>query len=210
MIIMDAETKSTEKSILEKIAGKLMKAQQELDELAVQFALGKAEAKDKFEDIKKDFGTHIAELKHSLKSTVLKEMVSVSKAKFEELELQLALGKAETAEAFEIQSKKILKSLQTLEDEIKEKFPQTAETNSFNQEIEAFKLKIEILRLKFVLKQFEVKDTFKDKMRDASKVIDKLKNSAKEKLESGKEKYDDFKDEVQLAYKHLRKALDSL
>lgn len=207
---MEAETKTTEKSMLEKIAGKLLKAQQELDELAVQFSLGKAEARDKFEEIKREFRTQVTELKHTLTTTVLKEMASVSKAKFEELELQLALGKANTADAFEEQSKKILNSLHALENEIKGKLKQSMEVDSFSQEIEAFKLKVEILRLKFILKKFEVKDTFKEKMNDASRVIDKLKTSAKEKMDSGKGKYDDFKDEVQLAYKHLRKALESL
>ncbi len=207
---MEAETKGTEKTILEKITGKLTKAQQELDELAVQLALGKAEAKDKFEEVKKEFRTQVSELKHKFASSVMQEMVNVSKAKFEELELQLALGRADTADAFDEQSKKILNSLQALENEIKGKFKQSIEVDSFSQEIEAFKLKVEILRLKFLLKKFEVKDSFKEKMNDASRVIDKLKTSAKEKLGSGKEKYDDFKDEVQLAYKHLRKALESL
>ncbi len=207
---MKAETKTQEKPMLEKIAGKLTKAQQELDELAVQFSLGKAEAKDKFEEIKKEFRTQVAKLKHTLTATMFKEMVSVSKAKFEELELQLALGKADTAEVFGEQSKKILQSLQALENEIKRKFKQSNEVNSFSQEIESFKLKVEILRLKFVLKKFEVRDAFKEKMNDASRVIDNFKISAKEKLGSGKEKYDDFEDEVQLAYKHLRKALESL
>jgi hypothetical protein len=207
---METETKTTEKTILEKITGKLMKAQQELDDLAVQLALGKAEAKDKFEEIKKEFRTQVSEMKIKFASSVLREMVNVSKTKFEELELQLALGKADTAEAFEAQSKKILQSLHALENEIKAKLSKNTEANSFSQEIESFKLKMEILRLKFMLKKFEVKDAFKENMAGARRVIDKLTTSAKEKLSSGKGKYDDFKDEVQLAYKHLRKALDSL
>jgi predicted ribonuclease toxin of YeeF-YezG toxin-antitoxin module len=69
---------------------------------------------------------------------------------------------------------------------------------------------MKILRLKFLLKKFEIKDSFKERMSEAGKSIDKLKASAKERLSSGKDKYDDFKDEVQLAYKHLRKALESL
>lgn len=207
---MEAEIKSEGEPMLEKIAAKLMKAQRELDELIVQLALGKAEAKDKFEEIKKEFRTHVGRLKQTLNASPLNEVKVKIKAKFEELELQLALGKANTAEIFEAQSKKILQSVRALENEIKEKLPQITEVNFFSHEIESFKLKVEILRLKFVLKKFEVKDVFKEKMNDARKTIDKLRVSAKEKLSSGKDKYDDFKDEVQLAYKHLRKALESL
>lgn len=198
------------KSLLEKIAAKLMRAQQELDELAIQLALGKVEAKEKFEEVKKEFRAHVQEVKNKLTSKLLKEMVTATTQKLEELEVQLALGKADSAEIFEAQTKKILRAIQSLEKEIKDKLPQTDELNSFGYEMEKFKLKIEILRLKFILKRFEVKDEFKDRMQQARKRIDHLKESAMVKLNEGKDKAEDFKDEVQVIYKHLRKALESL
>jgi len=207
---MKAEVKSQEKPVLEKIAGKLMKAQQELDELVLQLSLGKAEAREKFEEIKKEFKAQVSELKQTFNNSSLKETGNKIKAMLEELELQLALGKADSVEIFEAQSKKILLALHELEHEIKERLPQTEEVNFFKYDIESFKLKLEILRLKLLLKNFEIKDVFKERMNDARNTIEKLKTSAKEKLGSGKGKYSDFKDEVQLAYKHLRKALESL
>jgi len=198
------------KSLLEKIADKLMKAQQELDELAIQLALGKVEAKEKFEEVKKEFRAHVQEVKNKLTSKLLKEMVTATTQKLEELEVQLALGKADSAEIFEAQTKKILRAIQSLEKEIKDKFLQTDELNSFGYEMEKFKLKIEILRLKFILKRFEVKDEFKDRMQQAHKRIDQFKESAMLKLNEGKDKAEDFKDEVQVIYKHFRKALESL
>lgn len=209
-LFMEPEERTTEKPVLEKVADKLMKIQEELDELALQLALGKAEAKDKFEEVKKEFKKKVTELKHSLTTTALNKMSDVVKTKFEELELQLALGKADTAEIFEAQSKKILQSLHNLENEIKKDLQQSNDLNSFSHDMENFKLKMEILRLKFVLKKFEIKDAFKEKMKEARKAVDKFKISAQEKLREGKAQYKDFKGEVQLAYKHLRKALESL
>ena len=198
-----------EKPMLTKVAGQLLKTQQELDELAVQFALGKAEAKDKFEEVKKEFRTQVGILKQSLGAYLLKELVNTTRSKFEALEVQLALGKAESAEVFEAQSKRILCSVRALEKEIRDKLP-SQEVATFSHEMEKFKLKIEILRLKYFLKKFEMKDSFKEKMVEARKTIDHLKLAAKGKLSSGKERLGDAKDEVQLAYKHLRKALKSL
>lgn len=198
-----------EKPMLTKVAGQLLKTQQELDELAVQFALGKAEAKDKFEEVKKEFRTQVGILKQSLGAYLLKELVNSTRSKFEALEVQLALGKAESAEVFEAQSKRILRSVRALEKEIRDTLP-SPEVTTFRHEMEKFKLKIEILRLKYFLKKFEMKDSFKEKMVEARKTIDHLKLAAKGKLSSGKERWGDAKDEVQLAYKHLRQALKSL
>ena len=207
---MEAELKKTEKPVLEKVAERLVAAQQELDKLAVQFALGKAEAKDKFEEVKKELQTRVNELKHTFMTKALNELITTLKTKVEELEVQLALGKAETAEIFEEQSKKILQSVNSLEHEIRSKLPDHQETHVFSQDVEKFKLKIEILRLKFILKKFEMTDAFRDKMDDARHAINTLKHSVKNKMESGKHSYQDFKDEMQLTYKHLRQAVESI
>ncbi len=54
---------TNQKPILVKIADQLLKDQQELDSLAVQLSLGKAEAKDKFEEVKKQIRKSIQEFK---------------------------------------------------------------------------------------------------------------------------------------------------
>ena len=93
---------------------------------------------------------------------------------------------------------------------IKERWQRIQTPHVFVHEFEKFKLKLEILRLRFGLKKFEIKDDYHTKMSSARTEINNLTSGAREHLTKGKEKYDDFKDEVSLAYKHLRKAVESL
>lgn len=207
---MKEKIETSERPVLQKIADKLISVQQELDELVVQFALGKAEGKEKFEEIKKEFRQRVSEFKKLLDEPVAGLLTPEARRKIEELEVQLALGKAESKELFEEQKKKILKTLANVEAEIKEWINSGKLPADFSHDIEKFKLKLEIIRLKFNLKKFEVKDAFKDKMSEARREVEKITNTVKTKLKDGSLKYNDFRDEMSLAYKHLKKALNDL
>jgi hypothetical protein len=136
-------------------------------------------------------------------------MANRLKTRVEDLELQLALGKSETKEIFEAQRKKILEALVRLENDLKQSLPASINLEELYHEIEKFKLKLEIIRLKFILKKFMVKDSFREKMKDARRNVSRLTDQASSKWKAGSEKLTDFKDEIQLAYKHLRKAIES-
>ena len=92
-----------------------------LEELQVQSALGKAELEDKFEEIKKETRDQYHHLKAEVNSTLQKdsEQWNKVKAKFEHLEVQLALGKAETKDMIEEQKKNLSKAFQEVKDLIK-------------------------------------------------------------------------------------------
>ena len=207
---MKEDIQAGEKPVLEKIADRLVAVQQELDELVVQFALGKAEGKEKFEEIKKEFRQRVSEFKKLLDSPSSSLLTPEARQKIEELETQLALGKAETKELFEEQKKKILKTLAHVEAEVKAWINAGKLPDDFSHEVEKFKLKLEIIRLRFSLKKFEVKDAFKERMQDARIKIEKMTSGIKSKLKDGSSKYNDFRDEMSIAYKHLKKALSDL
>lgn len=120
---MTKDQNSTFENLQEKIKDKLNKAKVEMEELSLQFTLGKAEAADKFEYLKKDFNTKVNEWK--ILGSQLVETGKVKsadlKVRFEELQIQLALGKAEAKELFQEQKKKIMQSISELEAEIKRK-----------------------------------------------------------------------------------------
>lgn len=88
-----------------------------LEELQVQSALGKAELEDKFEEIKKETREQYLHLKseisHKLQNN---EEFNNLKAKFENLEVQLALGKAETKDLLEEQKKNLSKAFKEVKD----------------------------------------------------------------------------------------------
>jgi hypothetical protein len=90
--------------VIDKVVQGLKKAAEELEEFHVQVALGKAEALDKYEELKKTVDESI----HSLKEKVLKhEKAQELKGKLEELKLQFHLGKAETMDGIKEQKKRI-------------------------------------------------------------------------------------------------------
>lgn len=92
-----------------------------LEELQVQSALGKAELEDKFEEIKKESKEQYQQLKSEVNATIQKDSARWDKvkAKFEHLELQLALGKAETKDMLEEQKKSLSKAFKEVKDLIK-------------------------------------------------------------------------------------------
>ena len=92
----------------------LKNAATNLEELQVQTALGKAELSDKFEDIKKDAKKSVQHLKSEVNSFVddKKDTYNHLKAKLEHLELQLALGKADTMDEIREQKKNLSHAIQ--------------------------------------------------------------------------------------------------
>jgi len=207
---MNTTTSTTEKSTLVKIAEKLLQAQQELDELAVQLALGKAEAKDKFEEIKHEFAIRVNELKQMISTNSRSQEVTDLLARIETLDALLNVGKAETPDSFEVQKRKIIEAIGEIEDRIRHKFLTLVDANHFTNEFEKFKLKLEIIRLKFVVKKFEVKDGFRAGMKIAHKEITGIVEGTEHQFKKVRDKYDDFTEEISTTYKHLKKAVKKL
>lgn len=201
---------TTETNILQKVTGKLLSAQQEIDELALQLALGKADARDKFEEIKSEFRFKVNELKNILANPAENYLSPEVKAKIEELELQLALGKADSKDLFEWQKKKIMNALTNFEEDIQKNWRRIMAPDFFVHEVEQFKLKMEILRLRFRLKKFDVRDDYRTRMQTVRREIKKMTTKAKDRLNARHDKYDDFKYEISLAYKHIKNAVESL
>lgn len=94
----------------------LRKSATKLEELQVKASLGKAEFSDKLEEMKKETLSHISRVKAETNAMADrgKEKLEEYRAKLQHLEVQLALGKAETKEELEKQSKKISEALHKL------------------------------------------------------------------------------------------------
>lgn len=98
------------------LADFLRRSATKLEELQVKAALGKAEFSDKLEEVKKETLGQINRLKAEAGAMTDRGKVKLDeyKAKLQHLEVQLALGKAETKEELERQSKKISEALHKL------------------------------------------------------------------------------------------------
>jgi hypothetical protein len=187
---------------VDKVIGALRKSAIELEEFQVKAALGKLEAQDKYEHVKKQFNRTIHESEFKIKG--IKEKIDELHTKFDELRVQLALGRAETKAIFKKQKKQLLALLHDIEVKIK-----TNETLSRMYaitliEIEQFKIQLEILEQKFSKDKSEAKDSFEKGKLDFNSFIDRFKGKyAKKKDET---KLEHFQFEISEAFDHFKKA----
>lgn len=100
----------------DKVAEFLRNAATKIEELQVQASLGKAELSDNWEDVKtaarKEYNKAKAEINSAYEAN--KDKLDTVKSKLEHLEVQLALGKAETKELLEEQRKNIKAAIHDL------------------------------------------------------------------------------------------------
>lgn len=186
---------------VDKIAEAMRRAATELEELQLQAALGKAEARDKYEELKKKFNGYVHEAKEKFEAG--KDKVDDLRNQFEALKLQLSLGKADTIDAFKEQKEKILNAIGELERKIK--------GNETLNRIYAVLL-IEIEKLKIQLEWLEEK--YKEGKASATESYEKGKATFLEYVESfkarfggeEKSKWENFQDEMAEAFTHLKKA----
>jgi phage-related protein len=174
---------SKQEEIKEKVYSFASQVKSKVEDLEVQLVLGKAEAEDWLEEEKKKFNDFIRSAKSAVEKAenIRKEKKEELITKCEELQVQLALGKAETREAFETQKSKIdvamknfQKGIQTVDDELSD-IPGLLE-NAGSQLIS----KLEAFEVQFELARAESKDILEEMKKEFSNQINKLKN----KLES--------------------------
>lgn len=189
--------------ILKTVADNLLALQQEIDELTLQFALGKAEAKQTYAAIKKDLVASMHTWRNALKGHLSLE----AQVRLDDLEAQLIKAMAETPELFEKQRHHILALIQEIEKDFKIWWEKTEKTHHLEYEFEKFKLKLEILRLHFTVKKFEIKEGFRHAMSDVKASVHSLREEVQENLE---ETWDQVRDKSAVIYNQLKKALTSL
>ena len=184
----------------------MKKAALELDELRVQMTLGQYEARDLYERVKKDFSSHLHMAKTNLgKVKESEEALKVING-IEHLQVQLALGIAETEETFAEQKKKLSHALSKLESTLKAD-PQfrTASAELYFQ-VEKFKMKLELLSLQFKLKKLKAEYNWDEKKAAYLRDLDQLKEKLKQKESAAKERFAHFQDEITEAFTHIKKA----
>jgi len=190
---------------IDKVIEALRKTAVNLEEFQVKVALGKAEAQDKYEDVKKEFNLFIHDSEFKING--IKENIEELKAKFDELRVQLALGKADTIEVYKKQKKQLLLTLHEIEVKIK-----TNETLSRMYavtliEIEQFKIQLEILEKKYKTDKKETKDSFGKGKLEFNSFIEKFRTKYGKKKEETKLEH--FQNEISEAFTHFKKAFSN-
>lgn len=187
---------------VDKVIEALRKSATELEEFQVKAALGKAEAQDKYEEVKKKFNQFIHDSEFKVKG--IKEKIEELHTKFDELRVQLALGKAETKEIFKKQKKQLLAIIHDIEVKIKTNDTLNRIYAIMLIEIEQFKLQLEILEQKFNKEKPEANASFETAKKDFNSFINKIKTRYGKKKEATKMEH--FQSEISEAFNHFKKA----
>lgn len=197
-----------DQSIADTIINGLKKAVVELEEFRIQAALGKAEAHDAFDAAKKNLRhfMHEAEQRFGATQTSVTDIATELKAAIQTLQVQLALGKADTRDLFEAQHKKIVQALHALENFLgNNKF--TADyQESINREIQKFKIKLEILKLRYDLNSISAHEEFEQKKKEFSKKLEDLAGNLREREKKAEKSWEHFKEDIAEAYGDMKKA----
>jgi len=193
------------KNSTEKVVTGFKKAAIELEKFQLQFALGKAEAKDKYEEVKKQFNQTVHSAK--LKAIKAKEKADDLHGLFDELMIQLALGKAETKDAFIKQQKKINTKIHSIELYIKSHPNLMKIYDKLLEEFEKLKIQLEILAVNYRISNLTTNDSIEQRRKEMDVIIKGLQDSLKKhKKPVEKTKWENFESEMGEAYKHLKAA----
>lgn len=182
------------------------------EDLQLQLALGRADAIDEFEkqkaNLKKIVDENMAKLAESTDKLTGSDIGTKMNTKFDELRVQLALGKAETKEALEKQSEAINNSVKKIKDDLGEKYPDLVK--SFDDSVTKLTSMMESLRLQFALGKAELNDETERERSILFAKIDELKKKVEEGKNIAEEKFDGVKDELSEALNHLKNAIAKL
>ncbi|MCX6310638.1 MAG: hypothetical protein NT084_03285 [Bacteroidetes bacterium] len=197
---------ATDKKVGDNLISTFKKSISDLEEFQVQFALGKAEAKEKYEEVKKKFNNFL----HTTKANIAlgKERKEKLQNDFEYLQVQLALGKAETLEVFNEQKKKIFSAINKLEKSIENKSKVFVGDldEKIRHEVEKFRIKMELLRVQYELGKLNVTDQFEERKHELSESVAKLKAKFEGRKKVVAKTRQLRHQEMREAYKHMKKA----
>ena len=188
----------------------------ELEDLREQLEAQTEEVtNEKLESHKSLFTSFIDGSKEKLDSLLSGETATKMRQSLEELQVQLALGKAESREALEEQKQKMDAALQeaerryeALKDDADDDFHEW--TKEFSDWKDKLQTRMDIARLHFALGTAEAKEELEEKRQDLSQRIASIKTQLDELEDKGEEKWEAFTKEVGESYNQFKSAVKGL
>jgi hypothetical protein len=183
------------------------KAQEEVDALRVKAALGRMEASEILNELSKDVNTGFHALSHDL-SMEGTEIAAKANDYVERIRLQLTLGKAEAGKAYEERKAAIQKSINELESWLKtDGLELPAELRMrLENETAKFKLKLDILRIRFELGKLEAREIMDEKKEQFKNEFQQILSTVKTESTLKKE---ELSTKLHSAYDALRRSWQS-
>jgi hypothetical protein len=175
-----------------------------LEELEVQLALGKAEAKEMIEKERKNLSLYMQEQRKRMKEA--EERFEDGKAdlieKFDKLEDRLSKDMADNKEDFDAQKRDILEAIYELEQMIKDKYGMMEE--DMREQLDHFKTKLDGYRVQLALGKYDMEDALEEKKAEIRSAVTGVRERMRKETPN---KLEIISDEVGIAADHLKKAL---
>ncbi len=161
-----------------------------VDQLQVQLHQGAEEAKDEFENQKKNLTTWLDSVGDKLDKAkdIGSEKAQKLKASVEELRVQAALAKAETKDEIEEQQKKIAEGIHQLRHEISQTYDDSKEEfenihEKMDDKLDDYQTRFDLFRLQLHLGKMETEEDLEQKKKDIADKLSQLKTKLKTKGE---------------------------
>lgn len=183
------------------------KAESELDELRLKITLGKMNGADLFEDLKKELHDFFNNITSEVKAEG-KDVAESLRTNVTSLQDQLALGKADALEAYEAQKLKISAAILQLEQNVRDSRSSLSSASKIKiqNELEKFRLKMEVIQIRYELGRLDLKDNVETKKQKFKKEFDELLSGLEEAVP---DKIEEHGNNLKNAYEALRKSLQS-
>jgi hypothetical protein len=185
------------------LANGLRKTANEIEYIQLQIGLGKLEALEQYELIKKKYASSLHNIK--LSSIRNKEKLDLLKQKINILQVQLALGKAESKEAFEEQKKKISLAVHELRVAVQDN-PNYSKINAFLLELaENISIQLDLLSEKTAPMRSTIRNSVNENKKRMEKIIQEFEQKIFPK-KAKKTRWEVMREEFSQAYNHMKKA----
>ena len=180
------------------------------DELKLQLHLGSKELQEKFEEQKKDIEKWAQETRHKLEDETSVRATDL-KVRLEELEVQAALGRAESEDALKEQQKNLSKALEAAREEARQ--VASAAKNNLGEiaekadaRLDTWYTRFDILRLQLKLGAAEASDEWEERKKELNRQIHELEQRISDAGKKSNENWQKFKFEMGEAWGHMKKA----
>ena len=198
-----------QKDLLEAGKEKVTQLKSFLDELEVQLALGKAEARDVFEREKKNLNQFLNEEKARLQrmSEMAEDHRRDLQLLFEKLEASLYQDFPTNKRKFDSFKKESLQAIYELEAGLKEAYGDVGE--EMQRKLDEFKAKLDAYRIQLALGSMEEETELAERKQSLQKSIGEIRTRLAERT-SHSGKVDHFVDEISESFEHFKKAFSDL
>ncbi len=182
--------------------------QQRLEEMQMQFSLGKMDASESFEKQKDQLRGMLVSMKENIDKAndLAEDKATEMRTKLEELRLQLALGKADGMEAFELQRKKIELAMHEFYQAGKQQFSGNYEKGleMFDRQSEAFKTGLDIVKIQYNLAKMDAKEEVEEKKKELNEKIVELNNQFKSMQSTAMENMEDMNRQLRENFEKMK------